>query len=153
MSFFSWLRHRPANRALFRPRLEGLEDRALPSTTLTVSSLADSGKDTLRSAIQTADQHPDKTYTINISVAGAISLKSSLPDLAGDITINGQDTIHTLIQRDALAAPFRIVTVGGGFKATLSKLAIAQGNAGSGNGGAIDNRGTLILTDCSLNSH
>src|SRR5437879_6276079 len=45
---------RPAPR--FRPRLEALEDRAVPAQlSLTVSSLADSGAGTLRAAILTAD--------------------------------------------------------------------------------------------------
>src|SRR5437868_2857065 len=72
MSITSWLRklrfvghpgpsartrrqqRRPSAR--FRPRLEKLEDRTVPSQIgLTVSSLADSGPGTLREAVLTAD--------------------------------------------------------------------------------------------------
>jgi predicted outer membrane repeat protein len=166
MGFSSWLRKLTSNRAprgrtphrpaspRFRPRLEALEDRTVPSsglTTLTVTSLADSGKGTLRDAILHADKGPSsKTYEIDIAVAGTILLESSLPDLANTITINGVGTNQTLIQRDTLAAPFRILTVDAGQTAALSALSIAQGNAGSGDGGAIDNFGALTLTNCAL---
>src|SRR5262249_15334855 len=53
----------------FRPQLERLEDRTVPSsgpTILKVTSLADSGKDTLRDAILRADKGPSaKTYEID----------------------------------------------------------------------------------------
>ena len=84
MWFSSWLRkqtsiqcpraraqHRPAAQR-FRPQLEALEDRWLPSQIgLTVSSLADSGPGTLRAAIQTADagSHSDK-FTIGFYEVG-----------------------------------------------------------------------------------
>ena len=161
MKSSSWLRNLISNRAprgrtphrpgaqRFRPHLEALEDRTLPSsgpTILAVTSLADSGKDTLRSAILDADQHTNKTYEIDIHVTGTILLESSLPDLANTISIVGLGTSKTLIQRDTLAAPFRILTVDAGETTTLLGLEIAQGNAGSANGGAIDNFGNLTLT-------
>src|SRR5215469_16315110 len=80
MWFPSWLQRRTSNSTpwrktrcrpaapRFRPRLEQLEDRLVPSQiNLTVSSLADdSGPGTLRTAIQNADMgsHSDK-YTIS----------------------------------------------------------------------------------------
>jgi hypothetical protein len=67
MLFFSWLRHwersapaarrptqtSPGQRAGFRPRLEALEDRWLPST-LTVTDTQDHGRGTLRAEITAA---------------------------------------------------------------------------------------------------
>src|SRR5437762_3030951 len=65
MSFFSWLRNRISNRAprgraqrraaapRFRPQLEALEDRCLPST-LTVLNNLDSGPGSLRAEIAAA---------------------------------------------------------------------------------------------------
>src|SRR5579862_3405175 len=57
-------------RPTFRPALEPLESRLTPST-YTVSSLADSGEDSLRAAITSvnADTAPDE---IDFSVAGVI---------------------------------------------------------------------------------
>jgi predicted outer membrane repeat protein len=169
MSFSSWLRNHSAKRAprgparqrragaRFRPQFEVLEGRVVPSngpTILTVNSLVDSAKgNTLRNAILQADKDTNKTYEIDISVAGTILLESSLPDLANNITIKGMGVGQTLIQRDTLAAPFRIVTVDAGWTVGLSQMSIAQGSAGSGNGGAIDNFGDLTLTNCNLYSN
>src|SRR5262249_48333685 len=82
MRFSSWWgkRQRPApgghgpprQRSRFRPQLEALEDRWLPSQIgLTVTSLADSGTGTLREAIQIADagSHSDK-FTISFARTG-----------------------------------------------------------------------------------
>lgn len=146
-------RRRPAA-PRFRPHLEALEGRAVPSATvLKVTSLADSGHGTLRDAILTADQHTNKTYEIDILVAGTILLESSLPDLANTITIKGLGTGQTLLQRDTLAAPFRILTVDAGRTAVLSGLGITNGDAGGGSGGAIDNFGNLTLDGCALSGN
>jgi predicted outer membrane repeat protein len=168
MGFSSWLRNCTSNRSPgqraqqrptalpFRPRLEALEDRAVPSTgptILSVTSRADSGKDTLRDAVLKANKHADRNYEIDILVTERILLESALPGLAGNVTIKGLGTGMTLIERDARAGPFRILTVDTGATAALSGLAMAQGDAGSGNGGAIDNRGNLTLTSCSLCSN
>src|SRR5437763_11807703 len=82
MSFFSWLRNRqrsapgerrrpqgPAHkRAAFRPRLEALEDRWLPSSTvLNVTNTLDSGHGSLRYEIAQAETSKTKdTIEFNI---------------------------------------------------------------------------------------
>ena len=68
MSFFSWLRNPMGNRARrarprapaprFRPRLEALEDRCVPST-LRVANLNDSGPGSLRYEIAQAAKSGD----------------------------------------------------------------------------------------------
>ena len=72
---------RPTTR--FRPRLQGLEDRWVPSQIgLSVTSLADSGLGSLRAAILAADAgKPSDKFTIGFSVTGTIDLQSPLPDL------------------------------------------------------------------------
>src|SRR5262245_40252846 len=75
----------------FRPRLEALEDRSLPST-LTVVNLADQGPGSLRAAITAANAHPGAdTVAFNIAGAGVrtINLASALPAITGTITIAG----------------------------------------------------------------
>ena len=146
----------PARRphARRRPMLECLEDRALLSTIpITVSSLADSGGGTLRSAIAAADMGSTNNYVINIKTPGTITLKSALPDLSNNITIHGLGAGTSTVQRDtSLSTSFRIFTVDAGETVKISGLTIAGGNAGSGlgisqSGGGIDNSGTLTVRD------
>jgi len=142
MAFYSWLRNRIANRAprgrgryrpaalCFRPRLEALEDRTVPSQIgLTVTSLADAGPGTLRAVILTADggSHSDK-FTIDFAVAGTIDLQSPLPDLDNNIAIQGPGAASLTVERAAGASfASAIVTVDPGQTAGLSGLTIANG--------------------------
>jgi hypothetical protein len=160
MWFFSWLRRRTPSRpaqgrtprrtadALFHPRLEELEDRWLPSQLgLTVSSLADSGPGTLRSAILTANagSHSDK-FTINFGVTGTIDLQTPLPDLNSSIAIQGPGAASLTIERAAGVSFFAaIVTVDAGQSASLTGLRIANGSAGG-----IENDGTLTVANCEV---
>jgi predicted outer membrane repeat protein len=160
MWFSSWLRKRqrsapsgrsPASRRRrpsYRPRLETLEDRWLPSQVgLTVTSLADSGPGTLRAAILTADagSHSDK-FTIGFAVTGTIDLQSPLPDLANSIAIQGPGANSLAVERAAGASlTSAIVTVDPGQTASLSGLTVANGNAGG-----IANGGTLTVASCAV---
>src|SRR5215831_5250417 len=92
---------RPTTR--FRPRVEALEDRWLPSQTgLTVTSLADSGPDTLRAAILTADAgSPKDQFTIGCAVKGTIDLQTPLPDLNNSIAIQGPGAGSLIVERAA----------------------------------------------------
>jgi hypothetical protein len=99
MWLFSRLRKPTSNRApRSRPQLEALEDRWLPST-LTVTSLADSGPGTLRAAIQTADASQSGNFTIDFAVTGKIDLQSVLPDLANNISIKGPGASNLTVER------------------------------------------------------
>src|SRR5262249_10568728 len=132
----------------FRPRLEALEDRWLPSQVgLMVTSLADSGSGTLRAAILTADagSHSDK-FTIGFAVNGTIDLQSPLPDLNNSITVQGPGASSLTVERAAGASfASAIVTVDSGQTASLSGLTIANGNEGG-----IVNDGTLTVTACTV---
>jgi predicted outer membrane repeat protein len=160
MWFSSWLGKRPRSapsgrspvsrrkRPAYRPRLEALEDRWLPSQIgLTVTTLADSGPGTLRAAIQTADagSHSDK-FTIGFSVTGTIDLQSPLPDLNNNIDIEGPGASSLTIERAAgFSFSSAIITVDSGQTASLSGLTIANGNAGG-----IDNAGTLTVANSAV---
>jgi hypothetical protein len=79
---------RKSSRRTFRARLEWLETRVMP-TTYTVSSLADSGANTLRAAITSVngDTSPD---VIKFTVAGVIQLTSGpLPTITNTVDIDG----------------------------------------------------------------
>jgi predicted outer membrane repeat protein len=161
MTFTSWLRnwtsnrvarrqtqHRPAS-AQFRPRLEALEDRCLPSQIpLTVSSLADSGPDTLRAAILAADagSHSDK-FKIGFAVTGTIDLQTPLPDLNNGIAIQGPGASSLTVERAAgFSFSSAIITVGLAQTASISGLTIANGNVR----GITNDVGTLTVANCAV---
>jgi predicted outer membrane repeat protein len=163
MWFSSWLGKRqrsavsgrcnrsPRKRAIYRRRLEALEDRWLPSQiSLSVTSLADSGPGSLRAAILTADagSHSDK-FTISFAVTGTIDLQSPLPDLNNNITIQGPGASSLTVERAAGASfSSAIVTVDSGQTASLSGLTAANGNAGG-----IVNDGTLTVSGCTISGN
>jgi hypothetical protein len=165
MWFSSWLvkrqrgaasgpRHAPPRkRSSYRPRLEALEERWLPSQVgLTVRSLADSGPGTLRAAILTADagSHSDK-FTIGFAVTGTIDLQSPLPDLNNTIAVEGPGASSLVVVERAAGYSFTsaIVTVDLGQTVTLSGLTIANGNAG----GVANNGGTLTVTNSAVSNN
>src|SRR4051794_10735276 len=103
--------------ACFRPRLEALEDRWLPSQIgLTVSSLADSGPGTLRAAVLTADAGGQKDrFTIGFAVKGTIDLQNPLPDLSNSIAIQGPGASSLTVMRDSASLfTSAIITVDAG---------------------------------------
>jgi hypothetical protein len=67
---------------------ESLEPRALLAT-FSVTSLADAGAGSLRSAILQANAAPGADE-IDFTVAGTISLRSALPGITGPVTIDGR---------------------------------------------------------------
>jgi hypothetical protein len=164
MGLSSWLRDHTSKRAArgptrhqtaplrFRPRLEPLEDRAVPAQVgLTVTSLADSGMGSLRAAILAADagSHSDK-FTIDFAVTGTIDLQAPLPDLKNAIAVQGPGAGSLTVERAAGASfASAIATVDLGQTASLAGLTIANGDAGG-----IANSGTLtVLSSAVSNNH
>jgi len=108
-------------------------------TTIDVNSAA-----TLATAITTANNDSSNSYVI--ATSGTITLESALPDLSGEITIRGQGAGTSTVERDPSASSaFGIFTVAQGANVTLSGLTIEGGDAGSGDGGGVDNLGTLTV--------
>src|SRR6516225_3525975 len=118
---------RPAHRVrAYRPRLEILEDRTVPSTFL-VDHLADdtvgSGlTGSLRYAITNAadDDH------IAFGVTGTINLTGALPNLAHSISIDGPGAAQLTVRRDT-GGNYRIFTVSGGTTVSIAGLTITNG--------------------------
>jgi hypothetical protein len=185
MSFSSrlrnWLRPAPASlrrthaslrqRAIFRPRLEALEERWLPST-LTVTSLKDSGAGSLRAEIAAA--HSGDTIVFSPKMDGkTITLTTGELDLTRDLTIQGPGAGQLTISgnsanwysdysaiRNTYAS--RVFEVAQNATVTLSGLTISNGDGLAGytlgqhlsdyEGGGILDHGTLTLSDCTVSN-
>ena len=131
----------------------------LSTIPIVVTSVDDSGTGTLRDAITTADSgSAGDSYVITFAsaVIGAINLESALPDLDNNITIQGPGAESLTVQRDTTnptLSSFRIFTVDAGKTVSISGLRIANGNAGSGNGGGLDNFGTVTVSNSVFTSN
>jgi hypothetical protein len=177
MSFFSWLASATGNRQSaigsglrkpragsrkpprFRPQLEALEDRWMPST-LSVTTYADSGPGSLRAEIAAANS--GDTIVFDPSLAGTtIGLTSGELIINKSLTIQGSEWISgngTGISIGGPGGTSRVFEVdGAGTTVTLSGLTIIDGegvyaagpsHAGDGQGGAVLNYGLLTLSSC-----
>ena len=180
MSFFSWLRNQTSNRYLrgrwqrrpvaqcFRPRLEALEDRWMPST-LNVTNLGDGGnKGSLRYEIAAAQSGDAIVFDKKLD-GGTITLLSGELLINKSLTIQGPGwSILTItsprwLDRGGNAHNgSRIFEVdGGGTTVAISGLTLTRGGGtrygngvsgypNDGYGGAILNFGSLTLSNCKL---
>jgi predicted outer membrane repeat protein len=136
-------------RHCFRPHLEGLEDRCVPSTLLVTSNADNGAAGTLRSAVQQAR----KNDTIEIDTTQTIVLTQ------------GQIVIDVGLNLTIEAATNTTATVSGGFTSrifdvrasvTLNNLDLINGRttSGSGEGGAIyDEISNLTVNNCSFSGN
>ncbi|MEO8457397.1 MAG: choice-of-anchor Q domain-containing protein [Chloroflexota bacterium] len=115
---------------------------------LIVDNLGDSGPGTLRQEMLIALGTPGED-TINFSVSGTIVLATTLPQSssADGLIIDGAGQDVTVSGGDAVT----IDLVTG--KLDLKNIAITHGNGGDGIGGALDNRGTLTLTNVTMSDN
>ncbi len=138
----------------FRPRLEYLEDRAVPST---VTNLLDSGPGSLRDAIAntpgggTVDFQPGLTGTIILSI-GELAINN-------DLTITGPGASVITVSGNHRSRVFEIT---GAFNVAISGLTISGGYAPIANlagggvyiqglgGGILNDFGTLTVRDCTI---
>jgi hypothetical protein len=108
-----------------------------------VTTLDDDGTGSLREAITlaNADEGAD---TITFSVTGTITLLSQLPAIDDTLTISGPGAANLTISGNNA---HQVFVVNAGKSLTLEGVTIANGNAGGGDGGGIDNSGTLTVTN------
>jgi hypothetical protein len=175
MLFSSWLRNAkrsapaarrrtptsPRQRASFRPRVEALEDRCLPST-LTVTNTQDKGHGSLRAEIAAA--HSGATIVFSPTLDGkTITLTSGELDLTKNLTIKGPGAGELTISgksSNIYGTPYsRVFEVAPATTVALSGLTISNGvgraSASSfggwdGYGGGILNLGTLTVSGCTV---
>ena len=141
MSFTRWLRtlrsalapsrmerkHRrqPSLRVTtYRPLLEVLEDRCLPST-FTVLNLLDSGPDSLRAAVVAANANPGPD-AIDFATTGTIALTSGQLDITDSLTINGPGANSLTVSSNHAS---RVFGIAGDPTVTIAGLTVANGRA------------------------
>jgi hypothetical protein len=172
MSLADWLRSGkrqspPRKRPAFRPSLEVLEDRCVPSAnTLTVTNLYDSGPGSLRYEIAQATSK-DNTIVFDKKLGGTITLTSGELVISKSLTIEGDSKVTIESQPWADGAfdtqyGSRIFEVdGAGTTVALSGLTLTGGGGtrlgggfigspNDGYGGAILNFGKLTVSGCTL---
>jgi hypothetical protein len=180
MLFFSWLRNRTSNRPprvraqqrptppRFRPQLEALEDRCVPST-LTVTNAADSGLGSLRADIAAAQSGDTIVFAPSLDNY-TIFLRSGELVINKNLTIQGPGASLLAIDGGSgyngvgFGFGSRVFEVdGAGTTVTLSGLTITDGggpanpalgyHAGDGLGGGILNYGNLTLSGCTVSQN
>jgi hypothetical protein len=142
----------PARRraSAFRPQVEALDDRCLPST-FTVTNLLDAGAGSglagdLRYCVSHATSGND---TIAFGVTGTIDLESALPTLNASVAIQGPGASQLTVERDApFASNFGIFSVGSAASVAISALTLTGGTMG-----AVINSGALTISDCVLSGN
>ena len=139
MSFTSWLRtlrlalapsrmerkyrRQPSLRATtYRPRLEVLDDRCLPST-FTVLNLLDSGAGSLRAAVVAANANPGPD-AIDFATTGTIALTSGELDITDSLTINGPGVNALTISGNHVS---RVFGLAGNPTVSIAGLTVANG--------------------------
>jgi predicted outer membrane repeat protein len=128
----------------FRPRLECLEERAVPAAVTTFAQL--------KTAIDNANANPDAN-TIEIAANTTITLTAKLPVIKYSLTIKGAGNT-SIIQGEGDAAnptpdpvPGRLFTAiaeGNSINLILQDLVLARGYA---SGAGIDGRGGAVFSD------
>src|SRR6516225_8223049 len=127
-------------------RIEWLEDRLVPST-LTVLNNADSGPGSLRAAIGAA-VNGDTIVFSNHLRGQTITLASGELAINNNLSIVGLGADQLTISGNAASRVFAITS---GTTVSISKLSLTNGLADQG--GAIDNAGTLTLSQSSVSGN
>lgn len=126
---------------------------AVEAATFNVTTLADAGPGSLRDALNQANASPGPD-TITFGVTGTITLASNLA-VTGPVTIqgpgaaalalSGNDSVRILVISDTTFAQCPAPSGAADYTVTISGLTLRNGNAGTGQGGAIQSWHSLAL--------
>ncbi len=173
MWFSTWLNNRTTNRAgrrmlhraeppRFRPQLEAMEDRTLPSTfyAATVSDLiADiNAANKAHGANTIVLTAPTTSPYVLTAVDNTTDGANGLPVIGKKDNLTIVGNVDTIERSTAAGTPaFRLFDVAGGGSLTLENVTLQNGLAfGSGaaaDGGAIYNQGTLTLSGATVQNN
>ena len=90
------------------------------------------------------------TVTFASSLSGATIALSRTLRIFENLTITGLGATSITVSGNNSVEDFFVYT---GVTASISNMTIANGNAGGGSGGGVDNLGTLTLTNCVLSAN
>src|SRR5262245_19306996 len=128
----------------FVPNLEALGDRIVPST-FHVTTVADGGAGSLRDAITQANAHAGADAIVfDEGLTGTITLTGGELDVTDDLKINGPSADRLTVSGNHTSRVFKVEP---GETVSISGLTVAGGNAGTLNGGGIDNFGVLTVSN------
>ena len=109
-----------------------------------VDNTNDQGPGSLRAAVTNADQAGGST--ILFATSGVITLQSALPAISADVNMVGPGANTLSVSGNET---FRVFDVEADATVDISDLTITDGFS-AGDGGAIENEGTLTLTNCTV---
>lgn len=132
-------RRRPGS---FRPRLDILEDRSLPST-FTVTNLLDSGPGSLRAAVVAANANPGAD-AINFATTGTIALTSGELDITDSLIINGPGLNSLTVSGNNSS---RVFGLPGNPTVSIADLTVANGWTSDSPGAGITMAGGNLTLD------
>jgi hypothetical protein len=132
---------RPISRPRFRPTLESLEERIVPST-LTVVNLNDSGAGSLRYDL--AHAKTGDTIAFASGLQGTITLTSGELRVGQSVAIQGPGAGNLSIDGNHASRVFEILP---GADVTISGLAVTDGVANSNGSGSLSGAGGGIKVD------
>jgi hypothetical protein len=153
----------PGQRFSFRPRLEALEDRWMPSI-LTVTNNLSTGAGSLQAEIAAAKN--GDTIVFAPSMDGQ-TIHTGLFDITKNLTIQGPGAGHLTINPGGVVQTVRgrrVFKIENNVNVTLSGLTITGGNSNAafdptlfhpydGKGGGILNLGTLTVLGCNVSGN
>jgi len=149
MQLFSWLKRTTGQShtgrtptARFRPQLESLDDRLVPST-LTVTNAADSGAGSLRADIAAAKSGDTIVFAPSL-VGQTITLTSGELSITTGVTIQGPAADQLTVSGNNQS---RVFEVNAGQPVVLSGMTITNAV-----GGAIFNHTALTVTGCTISN-
>ena len=136
--------------------VEALEDRLTPST-FTVTNLLDSGPDSLRAAVASANANPGPD-AIDFATTGTITLTSGQLSITDSLSISGPGVDALTVNGGGVSRVFRIA---GSPTVSIANLTVANGKASTQidggfyylGGGIYMGGGTLTLDHCNVSGN